>query len=168
MQSKSKNKRQAFLEAYLTGWNATKAAETAGYAHPRQAGSRLLSNVDIQAAIKARLAEMTMQADEVLARLTATARFDPLRFLIIAGESDQVGIDLEAIRAAGLGGVVKKISYDRWGQLVVEFHDSQAAQQLLGQHHKLFTQRHEVEAPQLEPLPEALRQLAAKVYGEGS
>lgn len=158
-------KRLAFIEAYLRLWNATKAAEEAGYAHPRQAGSRLLSNVDIQAAIKARLEEMKMQADEVLVRLADTARFDPLRFVSITGDGERVAIDLEQIREANLGHVVKGIKYDKWGQLIVEFHDSQAAQRLIGQHHKLFTQRHKVDIPELEPLPELLERLASQVYG---
>jgi hypothetical protein len=172
-------KQQAFVEAYLaTGgednwnarWNATRAADAAGYKHPRQAGSRLLSNVDIQAAIKARLDEMKMGADEVLVGLAEQARFDPLRFMT-AAENPEGGqwvyIDLAAIKAAGLGQVVKKISYDKNERLVVEFHDAQRARQLIGQHHKLFTQRHELDMPELAPLPELLSQLIDKVYGDG-
>jgi hypothetical protein len=139
------NKQAAFVEFYLQYWNATKAAELAGYAHPRQAGSRLLSNVDIRAAIKVRLEEITLSADEVLVRLAEQARFDPLRF-VDTGKSDEVKIDLVKIdlvkiREAGLGSCVKKIAYDRHGYLVVEFHDSQAALRLIGQHRGLFANR---------------------------
>jgi hypothetical protein len=124
----------------------------------------LLVHVGIQAAIKARLAEMHLSADEVLTKLGQTARFDPLQFLDF-NELGEVNIDLAAIRNAGLGGVVRKIAYDKNGRLAVEFHDSQAAQKLIGQHHKLFTQRHEVETPDLAPLPDLLKDLIAKVYG---
>jgi phage terminase small subunit len=166
-------KQRAFVEAYFqTGehgrWNATEAARIAGYAHPNKQGPRLLVNVGIKAAIERRLAEMKMDADEVLIRLAETARFDPLQFMEVnetdAGEQ-LVYIDLVAIKKAGLGSVVKKISYDKYGRMVVEFHDSQAAQRLIGQHHKLFTQRHEVESPQLAPLPDILKDLIGKVYG---
>ncbi|MBN1991345.1 MAG: terminase small subunit [Anaerolineae bacterium] len=156
-------KQQAFIESYLCLWNATQAAAEAGYAHPRQAGSRLLSNVDIKEAIQARLEEMKLTADEVLVRLADTARFDVLSFATLDG--GQVGIDLKKIHEAGLGHVVKKISYDTEGRLVVEFYDSLKAQQLVGQHHKLFTQRHQLDAPELAPLPEVLRELIGKVYG---
>ncbi len=131
----------------------------------------MLSNVDIQAAIKDRLNELQMGADEVLVRLADQARFDPLQFVCKYELNDgqrvrqYVGIDLDALKAAGLGGVVKGIKYDRSGRLVVEFHDSQAAQQLIGQHHKLFTQKHQVDVPQLEPLPEMLSRLLDQVYG---
>lgn len=164
-------KQQAFVEHYLSCFNATKAAEAAGYAYPRQAGSRLLTYVDIQAAIKARLDELKMSADEVLTRLADQARFNPLRFTVIHDAGDDhapreiVGINLAAIEAAGLGSCVKKISYDRNGLMVVEFYDGQAALRLIGQHHKLFTQVQELRTPDLRPLPEALRELANKVYG---
>lgn len=46
------NKQQKFVEAYFG--NATEAARIAGYAHPMQAGERVLRNVEIQKAIKDR------------------------------------------------------------------------------------------------------------------
>jgi hypothetical protein len=46
-------KQVAFVGFYLNEarWNATKAAEMAGYAHPEKQGSRLLKNVEVQAEI---------------------------------------------------------------------------------------------------------------------
>ena len=96
------NKRIAFVEEYLSYWNASEAARRAGYAH-RSEGSRLLANADIQAYIKLRLADMQMSANEVLNRLADHAR------------DDSKGVSLRAL-------------------------------ELLGKHHKLFTERHEVEA----------------------
>lgn len=136
-----KNRQRAFIEHYLsTGegglFNATKAAEMAGYAHARQAGSRLLSNVNIRAAIEERLDELKLRADEVLIRLGQQARFDQLRFVDFFG--DGVAIDLKQIKVAGLGHLVKKISRDRSENLTVEFYDSQAALIHLARHHGLF------------------------------
>ena len=45
-------KQQRFIDYY--DGNATQAADKAGYSNPRQAGSRALSNADIQAALKTR------------------------------------------------------------------------------------------------------------------
>lgn len=71
------NKQQAFIEAYLgNGFNATKAAITAGYAErtARSAASRLLTNVNIAEAVKARIKALAMSADEALALLSEHAR----------------------------------------------------------------------------------------------
>jgi phage terminase small subunit len=49
------DRQRAFVGFYLgdARWNATKAAEMAGYRHPRMHGSRLLTNDDIRAEIQA-------------------------------------------------------------------------------------------------------------------
>ena len=71
------HKRQKFVEEYLKCWNATKAAQEAGYKFPRRQGSRLLTDVDINNLIKERLDELHMTADEVLKRLADIARLNP-------------------------------------------------------------------------------------------
>jgi phage terminase small subunit len=52
--------RDRFVDEYLVDLNATKAAERAGYSKKtaRSQGNRLLTKVDIQAAIKKRLDEL--------------------------------------------------------------------------------------------------------------
>ena len=96
------NKRIAFVEHYLSCWNASEAARRASYAHPGTEGHRLLQNDEIKAHIEVRLTEIALSADMVLARLTALV-------------SERDVITLRAL-------------------------------ELLGKHHKLFTERHEVEA----------------------
>ncbi|RSK33945.1 terminase small subunit [Hymenobacter metallilatus] len=61
--------RRKFVEAYVLSFNATKSAQEAGYSEKtaRQQGSRLLTSVDIQAAIKYLLKEC-MSPEEVAAR----------------------------------------------------------------------------------------------------
>lgn len=156
------NRQRLFVEHYLTCWNATKAAELAGYKHPRQAGSRLLSNVVIQAAIKARLAEKAMAADEVLARLADVARGSLAEFVHV-DEEGKVKLDLSDESRLHL---LKKVKLDGDG-LQIELYSKLEALRLIGQHHKLFTQMHELDVPQLEPLPELLRRMVDQVYGEG-
>lgn len=81
-------KQRAFVEHYCARWNGYKAAIAAGYAETsaRHQASRLLSYDNIQAAIKARLADLAMSADEVLARLSDHARGDMGDFLRVDEE----------------------------------------------------------------------------------
>jgi hypothetical protein len=128
-------KQKAFVERYLTCWNATEAARTAGYSHPRQQGWRLLSNVYIRAAVDARLAEMHMAADEVLARLSSMAGADMGDFL---DAKTSETLDLKRARDAGRLHLVKKFATtDK--VISIELHDAQAALVHLGRYHKLFT-----------------------------
>ncbi len=127
-------KRRVFVEEYLKIWNATKAAEIAGYKYPRQQGSRLLSFVDIQEYIEARLSELKMGADEVLIRLAEQARAD-ISFFVKSGG----GIDWE--RVAQKGYLVKSIAHKTGEHSRIELYDAQSALQLIGKFHKLFTEK---------------------------
>ena len=80
-------KQRVFVEAYLDCLNATEAARRAGYAEPRRQGSRLLTSVDIKAAIDAGFATRAMPKDEVLTRLAEMARADMRDFI----ETDEDG-----------------------------------------------------------------------------
>ncbi len=48
------DRQKAFADYYIECGNATEAARKAGYRHPKQQGSRLLTNVDILGYIKSR------------------------------------------------------------------------------------------------------------------
>lgn len=162
-------KQRAFLEFYLQTRNASEAARLAGYkGKPNVIGPRLLANVSIKAAVEARLAHLKMSSDEILEDLTKIARFDQLQFMTFHTHPDLgqfVYINLEEIKAAGLGHVVKEIAYDKYGRQVVKLHDPMQARQWLGQNLKLFTQKMEVESKDLAPLPDLLKELIGKVYG---
>lgn len=133
-------RQRAFVEYYLQIWNATEAAKRAGYSErtARQQGSRLLSNVDIQARIAERLDELKMSADEVLIRLGQQARGDYARYIEISIFGHPM-LDLEAMAADGNLHLVKRWKYDGEGRLEVEFYDAQSALVQLGRHHQLFT-----------------------------
>lgn len=147
-------KQIAFVEYYLIcGWNAAEAAKRAGYSPKtaRQQGSRLLTNVDIQAYRDARLAELKMGADEVLTRLSDMARGDIGEFLTPMGL-----IDLDKVGARGKSHLIKKIKQRtttvsrkddddfETHEIELELYDAQAALRDLGRHHKLFTDKIEV------------------------
>lgn len=117
-------KQQVFINEYLTCWNASEAARRAGYSErsARKLGAELLTKPDVRTEIEARLAEMTMMADEALVRLTEQARAGYADYLTAAGK-----VDLRRLLADGKGHLIKSFKYSRQGDLIVEFHDAQAA-----------------------------------------
>ena len=125
-------KQRAFIEHYLTCWNATEAARRAGYSErtAQEQGSRLLSNVIVRTAIEARISELRAGADEVLLRLADHARGTIEDFIDDDGE-----INIGAARERRKLHLVKKIKQtartDKDGQrfvtLELELHDAQAA-----------------------------------------
>lgn len=72
------NKQEVFVNEYLKDHNGTQAAIRAGYSKRSATAeaSRLLTKDNISGAIKAKIAEKTMQSDEVLTRLADMARGD--------------------------------------------------------------------------------------------
>lgn len=147
------NKQEAFVNEYLTCWNTAEAARRAGYSAKtaRQQGSRLLTNVDIQAAIAARLDELKMGADEVLTRLTDHARGTMRDFLRVDKGGEPV-LDLRKAAETNRLHLVKKFkkttrTIKNMTETVVEIelYDAQAALVQLGRHHRLFADRLEVD-----------------------
>lgn len=139
---------QAFVEEYLRCWNAAEAARKAGYAAKEKAGWRLLKNEHIKKLISKRMAEITMETNEVLLRLTQQARVDIGEF-VKKGDS---GIAIDWDRVLEHGYMVKKISYTSKGQPVLEFHDAQKALELIGRAQGMFVDRSEVKVGELNPV----------------
>lgn len=132
------NKRLAFIAEYPKDFNATKAAIRAGYS-PKTAysqGQRLLKNVEVQEAIRAKLDELTMSADEALVRLGEQARSDISDF-IDATTKRMFLLDMDKVKKRGH--LVKKIKYTKDGP-EIELYSSQKALELVGKHHGLFKQ----------------------------
>jgi hypothetical protein len=106
-----------------------------------------------------------MSADEILIRLANMARSNIADFA-------HVGNDVGLSELGDDGQVIKKFkrkitrtqSGDEYEEIELELYDAQAALVHLGRHHSLFTDR--IETPDLKPLPEAIRELAARVYGQ--
>ena len=126
------SKRKAWLEEYFKCWNATEAARRVGYKWPEKNGPR--NKLKLQAEIDARLDEMAMSANEVLARLGDIARADLGDFLTDGGL-----LDLSKIKEDGKTHLIKKykITQNALGQLKyeIELHDAQSALQHLDRYH---------------------------------
>lgn len=129
------NKQRAFVDTYLSnGFNATRAAVKVGYS-PKTAyaiASENLRKLEIKAAISERMAEIAMDANEVMGRLAAIARGD------IADVRD-----LEFATANGTSFLIKSYSTSAMGGERLEIYSAMDALQLIGKHHKLFVERHE-------------------------
>lgn len=136
-------KQQAFVEHYLnpTGagrWNAAEAARLAGYSakSARQQGSRLLTNDDIRAEIRARLEAMQVSTDEALVTLGVHARGSLSKFV---KSSPEGGIQFEfATVKSEDWATVKSIEIaptELGPRIKLELYDAQAAiAQILKQH----------------------------------
>jgi len=93
------NKQKVFIEEYLQCWNAAEAARRAGYSEKtaRFIGANLLTKINIQDEIQARLAEKQMSADEALTLLADMARGDLGEFMDISS----VGFNLDLLDDEG-------------------------------------------------------------------
>lgn len=97
------NKQIAFVVAYIgeARFNATRAAEIAGYSKARQSGSETLSNPVVAARIADELKARSITGDGVLAELTDIATADWREFVHIktnpkTGATIEVSMDLGA------------------------------------------------------------------------
>ena len=139
-------KQRVFIEEYLQCWNATEAALRAGYSKRTaySIGPRLLKNVEVSEEISKRITEKAMSADEVLIRLADQARasLDDIVTIYGSGKNDWK-LDLPKVIAEGKAHLIKSLTPTQYG-LKVELHDKQRALELLGKHHKLFTDRTEI------------------------
>jgi phage terminase small subunit len=136
----SSNKEKVWLEEYLKCFNASEAARRAGYKWPNRIGTRKLAKFADE--IKARIAEKAMSADEVLLRLAEMARGEAGDYLLGDGS-----IDYDQLIADGKAHLIKKIyktsritkDDEEILRITVEVYDAQRALELIGKHHKLFT-----------------------------
>ena len=157
-------KQQAFVNEYLLDFNGTQAAIRAGYSErsARQIASRLLTNDDIKAEVKARIDEIGMKADEVVLRLSDMGRADIKDFMDI--EAMSFHINLKKAEELGLTHLIKKVKQrttitlkkdgDEEENHYIEFelHDAQSALDKLGRVHRLFIDRKEVTGKDGGPL----------------
>jgi len=152
----------AFVEHYISTWNAALAYRMVGGKSKTRSdvqGFRILQRPHIKARIETRLQELSMEANEALERLAEQARLNPAEFFFfemvpVVDSNHQPIIDPKtgkpemALQKTGInwaavqkrGYLVKGIEYDRRGNVILKFHDSQRALELIGKNLKLFTE----------------------------
>ncbi len=143
--SKWTNKQTVFADEYLIDFNATRAAERAGYVGNdvtlAAVGYENLRKPHIAERISQRLQERAMSVDEALDRLAEQVRFDTGPYLVFEG--DEVGVNLQALKDAGLTHLVKSVTPTRYGYKI-EFEDRQTALNMLLKAHGAYKDVHEV------------------------
>lgn len=134
------DKQQAFVNAYLTTWNATKAAIKAGYAETTaySQGSRLLKHAEISEAIRQRIEESKLSADETLLSLAEIARGDMSDFFTVYGKVPV--LDFEKAKNNGKLGLIKKLTMKE-DSISFELYDKQAALNTFAKHHGLLNDK---------------------------
>ena len=147
---------RVFIAEYLKCFNATKAAEIAGYKWPSKIGPRMRQKHAelIDATLKSR----AMTPEIVIDRLSDQAMAGYAEFIDDDGE-----VDLAGLRAAGKMHLIKAIKYDRQGRKMVEFYDAQTALIQVGKHHKLFTEQTAFDGT---IRIEGLEHLLDRIYGQ--
>jgi len=151
-------KHQQFINELFKCWNGTDAY-LAVYGPVKRTtaaanAARILANPSVADAIRQRLNESAMSADEILMRLAAIARGDIGDFLTVDGVGNVV-VDLSKAMAAQKTGLIKRVNQKRTQRasdegtitetfITIELHDPLTALQLIGKHHKLFTEKTEV------------------------
>ena len=146
-------KQRKFKDEYLKDFNATRAAERAGYSGDENTLSsvahKLLRNAEISAAIKKHMEESAMSTDEALARLAKMARGSMADFIRF-DEAGHPSIDLQMAETLGVLDLIKKLKLkerivksnddetiiDR--TVEVELHDPVRALELIGRGLGLF------------------------------
>jgi phage terminase small subunit len=116
------DKQKAFIDEYFVDFNATRAAERAGYRGDENTlaatGSRLLRNNKVKVHISERFRSRVMVADEALSRLAVQARFDPGPYLHV--RNGEVSIDIEAMRQDGLSHLIKSVVPTQYGTKILD------------------------------------------------
>ena len=153
-------KEQAWLAEYFKDFNATAAAQRAGYKWPNKQGPR--NKKKFEAQIRDHIAESLMSADEVLLRLGEIARAEHSGYMDASGR-----VDMRKLVEDGKGHLVRSDKPTAYGR-AVEFHDAHAALRDIGKAQGLFRERRELELPDFAPVLAAVTRLIEKVYGDES
>lgn len=132
------NKQRAFVEYYLgeAQWNATEAARRAGYRHPHSQASRVLSNVGVQRYIAARQRDMKASTEALVRRWIDRMLVDISPYMF------RDGLDLEALKQAGLGYLIKGYRKTKDGVTIL-LRDPDVAETNLARRLQMFVERHE-------------------------
>lgn len=132
---------RAFVREYPIDLNATQAAIRAGYSekNPRQAGSELLSNLNVQAAIEIAMrlrAERTNITQDKVLRELAKLAFSNMRKFSTWGPNGVKPIDSNTLSDddASCVAEVSETVTENGGSIKFRLHDKVAALDKLGRH----------------------------------
>lgn len=146
---------RVFADEWLTGehtgkrFNGRAAYEHAGYAfneaNPHSNPSKLLRHPKVQKYIASRLQEYTMDAQEVLIRLTEIARGNYGDILKKDPQTQRLKIDHDKVKE--LKHLVKSYGFDSNGNEKIEFHDPMRAIENIAKVLDMFKTQLEITGP---------------------
>lgn len=145
------SKQQQFIKHYVACLNATEAARLSEYKGNdvtlASVGAENLRKPHISAEISRLLAEKTIQADEVLARLSEQATLDLSDFFDFDAKAIMTQANLQKAMERGKTHLIKSIKFDgKTGYPThIEFHSAQNALIHLGKAYGLFTDRIQID-----------------------
>lgn len=139
--SKFTDKQRAFIEHYLSCWNATEAAISAGYSKKtaRSMGCENLTKPNIREEIEKRMSELAMTANEVLFRLGKMAR-SSVDDIVKMDEKGHISLDFAKAKENGSIHLIKSIVPTAHGTKV-ELHDQRGALVDIGKHLGMFVNK---------------------------
>ena len=135
-------KMRAWLARYLNnGFNATEAARAVKYADPEQSGWE--NKKKLEKIIQAELEGRAMGKSEALAILADHARaslLDVAEVLELDAEKGFIRLDIspEAAVKNGKSHLVKKVRYDKEGNVTLELHSAQRALDMILKAHGVY------------------------------
>lgn len=142
-------RQKAFIREYLVDFNATAAAERAGYRGSPEAlrvtGSRNLRTKHIGQAIQAQVEEWAIFTKEIGLRLTRQARGSMASFLSLDPDG-YLTLDLNKALASGDLDLIERIKFNQWtlqdgtvrNQVELKLYSAQRALTLLGKAAKMW------------------------------
>lgn len=147
MENNLTGKQRLFVEAYLaygepTFLNATQSAKKAGYVGKYSTwavvGHENLRKPKIRAHIDAWFHEQGYNSDALIRRWISVANTDLSLYVT------QNGLDLEALKEAGLGFLIKGVRYSAKGRTIYELRDPEKAEDQLAKALGMFIERKEI------------------------
>lgn len=165
-------KQARFAEEYLVDLNATQAAIRAGYSEKtaEQQGSRLLRNVQVQAAIEAGRAKQQKRTgitqDRVLEELALLAFSDLTHYVVDDNGDIKLADGAPAAAMRSLQSIKRKITSrkvdDEWEttrEVEIRLWDKPGPLKLAGRHVGLFPDKVEVSGPNGGPIETAVTRI---------
>lgn len=144
----TRQRMKLFVQAYLTnGRNGAAAARAAGYSEnaAAQIANRLLKAAYVQKLIRNVLGEDPYQiaeAEEGVRQHLLAVRDAHLVDYFTLDEKGNPKLDLLNLTREQ-GAAIQSIKVNRWGEIEIKLKDSVKAAELLGRHHKMFTDKTE-------------------------
>lgn len=136
------DRHKLFVDYYVgaCNLNASAAAKKVGYSSYNNAGNQLKNNPVIARAITEKLT-LKMSKEEVLARLSMLAAFDP-NDVYTVNPDGTLTLDVEKLKQPNVLYALRKYTRTLQGNITrvnVEFEDRTKVLELLGKHYKLFS-----------------------------